>query len=266
MLLFINCIDIDIISESEPILMFRHPRKQLHKIGVPRGILRHVVMLILKKGPLSGVEIMDEIESFTDWRPSPGSVYPLLAHLQEERLIEPYPDEDPSFKSFSLTEKGKNILELNKNDKHLRKGYKSIRKIYWRLYKEMPEEIYNVFSELVEKIEKNYSTSKGKPDKIYNARDTIFGKEKIYSKLTRGYRIIIREFLVTPSGYSAPSPPWGLISEIDPKMKQRCCQAQKYWEVNSYEITSIAKKFNLMSDIFDLMAWIPSSLIVTASL
>jgi DNA-binding PadR family transcriptional regulator len=133
---------------------------------VPRGILRHVVIKILNREPLSGIDLMDEIERYTSWRPSPGSIYPLLAHLKEDGLIEPYPNEDPSIKSFNLTQKGKSIFEAHKkHDKQLSKGYKSIRKIYWRLHREMPQETYNIYAELIDLVEETYSMSKDNPKK-----------------------------------------------------------------------------------------------------
>jgi len=46
-------------------------------------------LLLLAEGPLNGYQIMQEIEKRSDgvWRPSPGSVYPALAQLEDERLV-----------------------------------------------------------------------------------------------------------------------------------------------------------------------------------
>jgi DNA-binding PadR family transcriptional regulator len=46
-------------------------------------------MLLLAEGPLNGYQIMQEIEKRSDgvWRPSPGSVYPALAQLEDEGLV-----------------------------------------------------------------------------------------------------------------------------------------------------------------------------------
>jgi DNA-binding PadR family transcriptional regulator len=46
-------------------------------------------LLLLADGPLNGYQIMQEIEKRSDgvWRPSPGSVYPALAQLEDEGLI-----------------------------------------------------------------------------------------------------------------------------------------------------------------------------------
>jgi DNA-binding PadR family transcriptional regulator len=53
------------------------------------GGLRYVALYSLGESPKNGAEIMDEIErmSMGAWRPSPGSVYPLLNNLLEEGLV-----------------------------------------------------------------------------------------------------------------------------------------------------------------------------------
>ena len=49
--------------------------------GVPRGLLRFLVLNMLAKKPMSGSEIVEVIENETAgrWKPSSGSIYPLLA-------------------------------------------------------------------------------------------------------------------------------------------------------------------------------------------
>src|SRR2546422_758937 len=51
--------------------------------------LRHWILAILRRSPKNGAEIMDEIEGMTQgwWRPSPGSVYPLLDGMVTDGLI-----------------------------------------------------------------------------------------------------------------------------------------------------------------------------------
>ena len=53
--------------------------------AVPKGFLRYQVLELLNEKPLSDSEITNEIEKKTNgcWKPSPGSVYPLLAWLQD---------------------------------------------------------------------------------------------------------------------------------------------------------------------------------------
>jgi hypothetical protein len=55
-----------------------------HKRG-----LRNWVLMILKRAPRNGAEIMDDMDVMTQgwWRPSPGSVYPLLEEMVKEGSI-----------------------------------------------------------------------------------------------------------------------------------------------------------------------------------
>jgi DNA-binding PadR family transcriptional regulator len=132
------------------------------RIGVPKGFLRHITLQLLRQNPMSGSEIMEQIQEYTDWRPSPGSVYPLLSMLQDEGLIKPFSDTDPSIKRFTLTDAGiKETDELAEHSHLMRNRNKSIRKIYWRLHMEMPEDLYTSFAGLLDTFETVYSRSRG---------------------------------------------------------------------------------------------------------
>ena len=54
-----------------------------------RGWIRPTVLALLEEKPMKGVEIMDRLEERSKgwWRPSPGSIYPLLDELTEEGLL-----------------------------------------------------------------------------------------------------------------------------------------------------------------------------------
>src|ERR1700694_5540108 len=54
-----------------------------------RGDIRTAALLLLAEEPRNGYQIMQEVEerSEGEWRPSPGSVYPALAQLEDEGLI-----------------------------------------------------------------------------------------------------------------------------------------------------------------------------------
>jgi len=91
--------------------MFKHWLR--HTASVPKGFLRYSVLEMLKEKPMSGSEIMSEIEEKTRgyWKPSPGSVYPLLAWLQDNGMIEELQREEGGVKRYTLTEQGKKFLE-----------------------------------------------------------------------------------------------------------------------------------------------------------
>ena len=56
---------------------------------------------------------MDEIEKKKNghWNPSPGSIYPLLAWLQDNGYIKEMPTEESGTKRYTLTDRGKILLE-----------------------------------------------------------------------------------------------------------------------------------------------------------
>ncbi|MGQ4892811.1 MAG: PadR family transcriptional regulator [Candidatus Njordarchaeia archaeon] len=93
----------------------RHPifRKYVekHMAYIPKGFLRFYVLKLLLEKPMSGSEIMNEIEERTEghWKPSPGSIYPLLAWLKENGLAEEVYVEE-GLKRYAITDKGKKLL------------------------------------------------------------------------------------------------------------------------------------------------------------
>ena len=133
---------------------------------MPRGFLRHLAIQLLKHGPMSGSEIMDQIFEYTDYRPSPGSVYPLLAQLQEEGLVEQSPDEDPSLKRYRLTEAGRaELSDMVTHDEQMKRRQRTIRKMYWRLHRDLPEDLYGSFSALLDAFEEMYTVAAASSEK-----------------------------------------------------------------------------------------------------
>ncbi len=53
-----------------------------------RGWVRPTVIRVLESGPKNGIEIMEAIESMSYgwWKPSPGTIYPLLEQLVAEDI------------------------------------------------------------------------------------------------------------------------------------------------------------------------------------
>jgi DNA-binding PadR family transcriptional regulator len=95
--------------------MFAHRKWMRHTAMVPKGFLRYQVLEALNEKPMSGSEIMEEIEKHTGgfWKPSPGSIYPLLSWLQDNSYIKELPTEN-GLKRYELTESGKELLEEQK--------------------------------------------------------------------------------------------------------------------------------------------------------
>jgi DNA-binding PadR family transcriptional regulator len=74
---------------------------------VPKGNVRGLLLAALLDGPAHGYELMRRLEGQAGgrWRPSPGSVYPLLQLLEDEGLVRGR-DSDGR-KVFELTERGR---------------------------------------------------------------------------------------------------------------------------------------------------------------
>jgi len=103
--------DIIMFDRKLPPNSFRHWIR--HTASVPKGFLRYYVLKMLKEKPMSGSEIMSEIERETGgrWKPSPGSVYPLLAWFQDNGYIKEVPKEESGIKRYTLTERGEKFFE-----------------------------------------------------------------------------------------------------------------------------------------------------------
>lgn len=72
-----------------------------------RGMVPDLVLAALLDGPAHGYELMDRLESSSggSWRPSPGSIYPLLQMFEDKGLVESR--ESEGRRVFSLTGAGR---------------------------------------------------------------------------------------------------------------------------------------------------------------
>ncbi len=84
-----------------------------HTSMVPKGFLRHQVLRLLSQKPMSGSEITTMIEEQTNgsWKPGAGSIYPLLARLQEKGLIKETIEQEAGIKRYTITDQGKVSLQ-----------------------------------------------------------------------------------------------------------------------------------------------------------
>ena len=97
---------------EEKHMMFHRRNWLRHNAMVPKGFLRYHVLEALNEKAMSGSELMDQIQKHTDgvWKPSPGSIYPLLAWLQDNAYVKEIPTEN-GLKRYELTQTGKDFLE-----------------------------------------------------------------------------------------------------------------------------------------------------------
>jgi DNA-binding PadR family transcriptional regulator len=98
-----------------------------HMAMVPKGFLRYQVLKLLNERPMSGSELMGEIGKQTNgyWRPSPGSIYPLLSWLQDKDYIKEAVEQEAGTKRYTLTDQGRAFLEEHvKTREELRKRFR----------------------------------------------------------------------------------------------------------------------------------------------
>jgi DNA-binding PadR family transcriptional regulator len=76
-----------------------------------RGDVRLALLRLLAEEPRNGYQLMQAIEERSEgrWRPSPGSVYPRLAQLEDEGLIRSV--ESEAGRRFEITDAGREHLE-----------------------------------------------------------------------------------------------------------------------------------------------------------
>ena len=79
---------------------------------VRRGDVRSAILDVLHTAaePINGYQVIQQIAERTDgvWKPSPGSVYPTIAQLQDEGLVE---DAPTGRKAIQLTDEGRAYVE-----------------------------------------------------------------------------------------------------------------------------------------------------------
>ncbi len=157
--------------------MFPFKHWMRHTAMVPKGFLRYKVLKLLGEKPMSGSEMMTEIDKQTSghWKPSPGSIYPLLAWLQDRGYIQEAAEQETGIKRYTLTDEGKTLLgELDKKREQMRKRFSDtgpgpwfmepMGPMWFEFYPERPTELRRAMRELVvalwklrDKLRREYS-------------------------------------------------------------------------------------------------------------
>jgi DNA-binding PadR family transcriptional regulator len=94
--------------------MFRGGFSPRGRQRLRRGDVRAAVLVLLEEAPRNGYQIIQELSERSNgaWRPSPGSVYPILQQLEDEGLIEI--SSSVSGKTYNLTASGKALVEKDR--------------------------------------------------------------------------------------------------------------------------------------------------------
>jgi DNA-binding PadR family transcriptional regulator len=95
-----------------------------HRQRARRGAIRGAVLRLLADRPMHGYELIGELEERTGgrWRPSPGSVYPTLAQLEDEGLVQAVVSETDDKKRYELTDLGRAWLDEHPEESFGRPG------------------------------------------------------------------------------------------------------------------------------------------------
>lgn len=106
----------DFLEFGSPASDFNAERESWHGRGRgghrhKRGFVKFAVLDLLAEQPRHGYEIIKELEQryAGTYRPSPGSIYPILQALEEERQVSS--SEQDGKKVYSLTEIGQSLVE-----------------------------------------------------------------------------------------------------------------------------------------------------------
>jgi DNA-binding PadR family transcriptional regulator len=75
-----------------------------------RGDIRSAILVLLGEAPMHGYQIIAELNERSGgaWKPSPGSVYPTLQHMEDEGLVQH--QETDGRNVYTLTEAGQSAL------------------------------------------------------------------------------------------------------------------------------------------------------------
>ncbi|HNV01578.1 MAG TPA: PadR family transcriptional regulator [archaeon] len=84
---------------------------------IPKGMLKPIIILTLHEEPTHGYGLIKKIKERTGfWKPSPGTIYPILKSMVEKKLIKEIKTNDKTIK-YALTKKGE---QLAKNAKQIK--------------------------------------------------------------------------------------------------------------------------------------------------
>ncbi len=117
---------------------------------------------MLRDSPKNGVELMDAMEGMSRgwWRPSPGSVYPILDSMTHEGVIKKLPDG-----KYELTQAGKEEME----------GPRQFRSSEPRSVEEVLEQMSGYVSYLEDLSRTQAPKLKENSDRLKDLRDRLGG-------------------------------------------------------------------------------------------
>jgi len=148
------------------------------KSGRQHGILSIYILHSVIQEPKTGYDLIAEIKEKTEgiWTPSKGTIYPLLKHLKEEKLITIKQIGERSKQIFMITDEGKKTLSnAKKHGRQMEENFLKFRK----LISEIGEFKHEKIVELLFNIRMlSISKSKIKDDEVRNILDNCVNNLK----------------------------------------------------------------------------------------
>ena len=96
-----------------------------------KGHLKFAILKALEKKPLHGYAIINAIADLTTvWKPTTGSIYPMLSHMEKEKLVimKTVKEKKRKKKDYSITKKG--LKELKAQQKMIEPMIGSLKKMF----------------------------------------------------------------------------------------------------------------------------------------
>lgn len=139
-----------------------------------QGHLKVAIMGVLIKGKLNGYEIIKEIKKETGWKPSYGSLYPMLEKLENKGYIKSKKQGKKNI--YSLTFKGKRTLIKIKMNKD--KFVSSVKKILRVMDGLTGEDFSGTLAPMMKNLCTNYHNIAKLEPELTEFNATLFKKAK----------------------------------------------------------------------------------------
>lgn len=145
-----------------------------------KGILTHYLLYSLNKKPKSGYELIEEIKEKTkgDYIPSKGSIYPILNHLEEERLIKVKSIEKRSKSIYEVTSQGKKtLLYFKKHKTEMEKNIKKFRVLMEDAFDMKDDDLGTLFFDIKIHFDTSPSEKKDEVVKLLKKCRSVLGEK-----------------------------------------------------------------------------------------
>lgn len=134
-----------------------------------KGHLKITVLNVLVRGPQNGYSLMKELEEILGRRPSPGSIYPILKDLSDQKLVTA--KEEGKKKNYTITQKGNSAArDISKKKKEFIEQIKENMKMFECI---CGKENIKYDKEIINRLERTDLPFGALTEDLYNMRRTL---------------------------------------------------------------------------------------------